>query len=178
MAFSGNETKTFYIVPKEDDPTKHRTRVKADFPLEDPPFNVTVSVDWQSGNTGWDVTIDSTNIFEETTSGFWAGFINVLTSIYNWFLDRLPPVVADFIRTAGDVLATAFAIAKDTVSYIAMIGLPCYGMYWIFLIIRSIRDLDPSPIINHIETLATFAVWVWNFVANLVKAIIGFFKPT
>jgi len=178
LTFSCNESKTYYIVPKEDDPTKHRTRVKADFPLEDPPFNVTVSVDWQSGNTGWDVTIDSSNVFEETTSGFWAGFINVLSSIYNWFLDRLPSPVADFIRTAGNVLATAYAIARDTLPYIAMTGLSCYGLFWIFLIIRAIRDLDPSPIIDHIHAVANFGIWVWNLVANLVKAIISFFKPT
>ncbi|GIU71961.1 MAG: hypothetical protein KatS3mg003_1440 [Candidatus Nitrosocaldaceae archaeon] len=83
--------------------------------------------------------------------------------------DLLCPVGFCWLGEAFDGLF----IVLDSLIQILIQGIEAWGilymLYWIWLVIRAIREGNPEPLINHILT-------VWHVISSIANAFINFFK--
>ena len=177
VCFSSNKSKIqFKYVDEESGEHKLQHTVKKSFT---PPVHVKITAEVVSGDETWEVSSVYIDAYKESVGGIGWKLMQAFNSAWEATIAKIP-VIGDVLTALKDAMGMIFTdfIVPTLPLLPKLIGFSggFYGMYLLFLLIKSLRDMDPSPIVNHFETLAQLAIWIYNMFANIVKAIISLIK--
>ena len=177
VCFSSNSSKIqFKYVDEESGEHKIQYTVKKAFT---PPVQVKITAEVTSGDETWEVSSVRMSEYKESTGGIGWKLIQAFNSAWESTIGKIP-MLGDALTALKDAMGIVFSgfIVPTLPLLPRLIGFggSLYGLYLLFLLIKSLRDMDPTPIVNHFETLAQIAIWVYNMFANIVKAIISLIK--
>ena len=177
VCFSSNASKIqFKYVDEESGEHKLQHTVKKVF---EPPVNITITAEVVSGDETWEVSSVYIGAYKESVGGLAWKLMKAFNSAWESTIGRIP-VIGDALTALKDalgmVLSDFIMPLAPMLPQLISFGGSLYGLYLLFLLIKSLRDMDPSPLMNHFETLAQLAIWIYNMFANIVKAIISLIK--
>jgi len=140
-------------------------------------YNIDITVELSSGNSEWYlVEILSTGESLGGTLDPWAHFFKVTRDTWNTLKSMLPAGAKDFLDLAENAFTLMLRFLIDVGTFILSFGFTFYGLAWVYKLIETLTKLDPSILIDFIDTQVHIIIAIYNFLAGLIRTIISLIK--
>jgi len=140
-------------------------------------LEILIEISVASGDNSWSI-VELLTKAESLGGTFsaWAHFFKVAHNTWQAVKSVLPPEAQAFLDTAEAGFSVFVRFVIDIGTFIVSFGFTFYSLAWIWKITEALTKLDPSILIDFINTQMNLIIAIYNFLAGLIRTIISLIK--